>query len=415
MGPLFYTPPLAGVIQQGTSYQDETRVARHWQSKGLDGRGPQFVQYHQGDAPLFGAEFQPGPIGCSQDRLAEKARTADRARVRGEIGAGGFSNVAAPPFDCAMGPSIMGAVRRKPDGMIGRHNPGTSIRSDRQQPIAQTGELAPRMAVLAQLAMLRLRLVHGDQQGGSGIAQRKGHFVIENGGYSALIGSSSLAPPDMHGYRARRRQLMTTHASGLAETDLEQLYAPPSEHIQKAVMPELLPFHAEYLAKATFFCFATGRDAGLDASPRGGPAGFVHALDTKTVAFADWPGNNRIESMRNLTQDHRLGMLFLFPGLDIFMRINGRGRVTDEPTLCAGLAEGTKIPKMAIVVAVDEVLFHCGKAVSRARLWDPASFIDRKSLPTPGQMLAAMTKQDAAVAEAIDAQYDHGVKNDLYG
>ncbi|MGG8896300.1 pyridoxamine 5'-phosphate oxidase family protein, partial [Escherichia coli] len=88
----------------------------------------------------------------------------------------------------------------------------------------------------------------------------------------------------------------------------------------------------------------------------------MHALDTKTVAFADWPGNNRIESMRNLTQDHRLGMLFLFPGLDIFMRINGRGRVTDEPTLCAGLAEGTKIPKMAIVVAVDEVLFHCGKA-----------------------------------------------------
>ncbi|MBS1181274.1 MAG: pyridoxamine 5-phosphate oxidase, partial [Proteobacteria bacterium] len=131
--------------------------------------------------------------------------------------------------------------------------------------------------------------------------------------------------------------------------------------------------------------------------------------------FADWPGNNRIESLRNLAGDDRLGMLFLFPGLDVFMRINGRGRVTDDATLCAHLAEGSKTPKTAVVVTVDEVLFHCGKAVNRARLWDPASRIDRRSLPTPGQMLAAMTQQDATVAEAIDAHYDHAVRTDLYG
>ncbi|RKF18310.1 pyridoxamine 5'-phosphate oxidase [Altericroceibacterium spongiae] len=208
---------------------------------------------------------------------------------------------------------------------------------------------------------------------------------------------------------------MTKAQSGLTETDLDQLYAPPADHIQKAVMSELLSFHVEYLAKATFFCLATGRESGLDASPRGGPRGFVHVLDKKTVTFADWPGNNRIESLRNLTRDDRLGMLFLFPGLDVFMRINGHGFVTDEPALCAKLTEGTKTPKTAIVVTVDEVLFHCGKAVNRACLWNPASRIDRKSLPTPGQMLAAMTKQDATVAEAIDAQYNHAVKNDLYG
>jgi len=201
----------------------------------------------------------------------------------------------------------------------------------------------------------------------------------------------------------------------LAEQDLERLYAPPSEHIQKAVTPELNSFHVDYLAKATFFCLATGGSAGLDASPRGGPPGFVRALDNKTVTFADWPGNNRIESMRNLTFDDRLGMLFLFPGLDLFMRINGRGRIVDDPAHCAALAEGTKIPKTAIVVAVDEVLFHCGKAVNRGRLWDPVSRLDRKSLPTPGQMLAAMTKQNAAVADAIDLQYEHGMRNDLYG
>lgn len=207
---------------------------------------------------------------------------------------------------------------------------------------------------------------------------------------------------------------MTTPDPHLTEADLELLYAPPSEHIQKAVTPELNGFHVDYLAKATFFCLATGGCAGLDASPRGGPPGFVRALDTKTVAFADWPGNNRIESMRNLTVDDRLGMAFLFPGLDLFMRINGRGRIVNDAALCKELAEGAKIPKTAIVVLVDEVLFHCGKAVNRARLWDPASRLDRKSLPTPGQMLASMTKQDAAVADAIDAQYDHGMRNNLY-
>lgn len=197
--------------------------------------------------------------------------------------------------------------------------------------------------------------------------------------------------------------------------DLDQLYDPPMERIQKSVLPELIGFHRDYLAKATFFCLATGRDQGLDASPRGGPAGFVRVLDAKTIAFADWPGNNRIESMRNLGADDRLGMLFIFPGLDVFMRINGHGRVTTDETLRAALAEGTRIPKTAVVVTVDEVLFHCGKAANRARLWDPASLLDRRSLPTPGQMVAAMNNQDASVAAVMDAHYDHAVRNDLYG
>jgi uncharacterized protein len=200
-----------------------------------------------------------------------------------------------------------------------------------------------------------------------------------------------------------------------APPDLDRLYDPPLDHIQKAVMPELISFHREYLARATFFCLATGRDTGLDASPRGGPPGFVHVLDPKKVAFADWPGNNRVESMRNLVEDDRLGMLFLFPGLDVFMRINGHGRISDDAALCADLAEGQKTPKTAIVVTIDEVLFHCGKAINRAKLWAPESRIERRSLPTPGQMVAAMTKQDVAAAQAIDEHYDHAMHNELYG
>jgi len=203
--------------------------------------------------------------------------------------------------------------------------------------------------------------------------------------------------------------------------DLDALYDPPAERIQKAVLDRLIDFHRDYLGAATFFCLATGSSRGLDASPRGGPPGFVHVLDDHHVAFADWPGNNRIESLRNLEQDDRVGMLFIFPGLDIFMRINGRARVRTTPELLDQLAEGGKRPKTAIVVAVDEVLFHCGKAINRAGLWKPEARLDRQALPTPGQMVTAMNaaasgnKPDQAEADQLDAHYDHAVKHDLYG
>lgn len=203
--------------------------------------------------------------------------------------------------------------------------------------------------------------------------------------------------------------------------DLDALYAPPSEMIQKAVTNRLLDFHLEYLKVATFFCLATGGDKGLDASPRGGPPGFVHVLGERAVAYADSPGNNRIESMRNLERDARLGMCFIFPGLEIFLRINGRGRVSTDAALLERLTEGGRVPKTATVVDIDEVLLHCGKAVNRARLWSDDSRLDRRALPTPGQMIAAFGKladPQAQMAEAevahIDEHYTHAVRHDLY-
>lgn len=199
------------------------------------------------------------------------------------------------------------------------------------------------------------------------------------------------------------------------DIDLDQLYAPPAEAIQKAVLAELVPFHRSYLEVATFFCFATGRPHGLDVSPRGGPPGFVHVIDAKTIAFADWPGNNRIESLRNLAEDARAALLFVFPGLDIFLRINGRARVSTDAALLARVGEAGRPPKTAIVVAIDEVLFHCGKAINRARLWEPASRLDRRALPSVGQMKASITGQDRSAAAAIDAHYDASVRRELYG
>ena len=210
-------------------------------------------------------------------------------------------------------------------------------------------------------------------------------------------------------------------ATSDATVDLDALYAPPSEMIQKAVLDHLVDFHLEYLNAATFFCLATGSEQGLDASPRGGPAGFVHALDAHTVAFADWPGNNRIESLRNIERDGRLGMLFIFPGLEIFMRINGRGELSTDPALLARLAEGDRLPKTATVVRIDQVLLHCGKAVNRAKLWRADSQLAPAALPSVGKVIAALGKRDHSQAPMDDAQieqinqhYDHSVRHDLY-
>lgn len=211
------------------------------------------------------------------------------------------------------------------------------------------------------------------------------------------------------------------HFDTLPSPDLDALYDPPAERIQNAVLDRLIDFHRDYLRVATFFCLATGSARGLDASPRGGQPGFVHALDDHHVAFADWPGNNRIESLRNLDVDERVGMLFLLPGLDIFMRINGRARATTDDALLARLSESGKRPKTAIVVAIDEVLFHCGKAINRAGLWRADRHVDRDALPTPGRMVEALNAAaegraaDAAVAGQMDTHYSHAVRHDLYG
>lgn len=196
--------------------------------------------------------------------------------------------------------------------------------------------------------------------------------------------------------------------------DLDQLYDPPSEMIVKGVMPNLLPFHVKYLKVATFFCLASGSAQGLDASPRGGEPGFVHALDDKTVAFADWPGNNRIASLRNLSEDSRIGMLFLFPGLEVFMRINGHGQISTSPDLLARLKENERTPKTAVVVTIDEVLFHCGKAINRAKLWRPESQLARTAVPSLGEMKASLTGIDKAKAQEMDEGYYRAVRGDLY-
>ena len=161
-----------------------------------------------------------------------------------------------------------------------------------------------------------------------------------------------------------------------------------------AVFKEADRISAQYrkLIEAAPFCvIATSGPEGLDCSPRGDPPGFVRVLDEHTVLIPDRRGNNRIDSLRNLVRDPRISLLFLIPGVGETMRINGRAKISTDPKLTESFAMNGKVPRCVLVVTVERAYFQCTKAIIRARLWDETSKVDRKTLPTPGAILAELT------------------------
>jgi PPOX class probable FMN-dependent enzyme len=174
---------------------------------------------------------------------------------------------------------------------------------------------------------------------------------------------------------------------------LEALYsdAPYGPAIFKET-DRITPQYRKLIEAAPFAVIATCGPEGLDCSPRGDPPGFVRVVDEWTVIIPDRRGNNRIDSLRNLVRDPRISLLFLIPGVGETMRINGRARISTDPKLTESFAMNGKVPKCVLVVTVERAYFQCTKAIIRSKLWDPASLVDRKTLPTPGSILAEVTE-----------------------
>ena len=153
----------------------------------------------------------------------------------------------------------------------------------------------------------------------------------------------------------------------------------------------ITPQYRKLIEAAPFVVIATSGPEGLDCSPRGDPPGFVRVIDEKTLVIPDRRGNNRIDSLRNLVRDPRISLLFLIPGVGETMRINGRAKISTDPKLTETFAINGKVPKCVLVVTVETAYFQCTKAIIRSKLWDPASKVDRKTLPTPGSIIAELT------------------------
>ena len=176
--------------------------------------------------------------------------------------------------------------------------------------------------------------------------------------------------------------------------------------------------YAELIAASPFFVLATVGSEGLDCSPRGDLPGFVTVRDAKTLLIPDRKGNNRLDSLKNILSDNRIGMLFLIPGYGETLRVNGRATLSCDPELCTQFEVAGRLPASVMVVHVEAVYFQCSRAVVRAELWKPERQVDRRTLPSPGTILRDITARNTAVETFDGGAYDEAlpacVKATLY-
>lgn len=170
---------------------------------------------------------------------------------------------------------------------------------------------------------------------------------------------------------------------------LKEIYGDVSEASVAKVTRHLTAEYRLMIEKSPFVALSTVGPEGLDCSPRGDRGAVVRVEDERTLALPDWRGNNRVDSLLNIVRDPRVALMFLIPGSNTAMRINGKAVVSVAPDLIESFLMDGKHPRTVVVVSIDEVYFQCARALMRSDLWNPASFVEPSSLPTPGDLLKA--------------------------
>lgn len=216
---------------------------------------------------------------------------------------------------------------------------------------------------------------------------------------------------------------MTTHLlqdAYLVKDDagLRALF-PPTHAIAVQKSMSRLDDHAKaFVARAPFLCIGTQSPEGrADVSPRGDAPGFVQLLDDRTLLIPDRPGNNRLDTLSNIVANPAVGLIFMVPGFDDTLRINGRAQVSRDPALLARFAVNGRLPTVTIVVTIDEAFLHCAKAFRRSRLWDAEAQQDRSQMPSLVKMILDQTTgapEDAAEQARLDAALEVDYRNSMY-
>ena len=186
------------------------------------------------------------------------------------------------------------------------------------------------------------------------------------------------------------------------EAELRAVIGSPTELVQSKIAGRLNDLTRQFIERSPFVCIATASpDGGLDVSPRGDPAGFVRILDERTLFLPERPGNKLADTLTNLLADDRIALLFLIPGVGDTFRVNGRAVLARDERLLAECAVDGKVPKLGIVVTVEEAYTQCSKALIRSDLWNPERHIERTDLPSSGEIMRSLNDP------AFDAeQYD---------
>lgn len=194
---------------------------------------------------------------------------------------------------------------------------------------------------------------------------------------------------------------------------LNALYDEPAIGPLAKEIDYIHPHYRAMIEASPFMIMATSGPEGLDVSPRGDPAGFVHVLDDGTLLIPDRRGNNRIDSMRNIVRDDRVALLFLIPGIGETLRVNGRAAISTAPELIGRFPFKNTLPRSVIVVTAEKVFFQCPKALIRSELWNPDKQISRKALPSTGTILADITAGKVG-GEQYDRDYPERIRTTIY-
>lgn len=199
------------------------------------------------------------------------------------------------------------------------------------------------------------------------------------------------------------------------ETALREIYGTPGDLAARKQLAYLDKHARRFIELSPFLVISTqGADGLGDVSPKGDAPGFVAVLDDRTILIPDRPGNNRIDTLSNLTENPGVGLLFMIPGVNETLRINGRARVIADTALLTQFAVRDRLPKTGILVEVEEMYLHCAKALVRSKLWADDYRVERKVLPSLGQMIADQVEGvEVDVAEA-DRRIADSEKNRLY-
>ena len=205
-------------------------------------------------------------------------------------------------------------------------------------------------------------------------------------------------------------------ASPCDETALRALYPAIPERSRLKELDRLDEHCRHFISLSPFLVIGSSRAGqGMDVSPRGDAPGFVRVLDDRTLAIPDRPGNNRLDTLSNLLAGAEVGLLFMVPGLEEMVRVNGTASLSRDPQLLEGSMVMGKLPRMMIMIAVREVFYHCSKAAKRARLWQDDYRVDPKSVPSLGRILVEQAKlQGKMTVEEADAAVERSYKQNLY-
>jgi PPOX class probable FMN-dependent enzyme len=185
-----------------------------------------------------------------------------------------------------------------------------------------------------------------------------------------------------------------------SEAAIRDIIGSPTDVVKAKLADRLNDLTRQFIERSPFVCVATtGRDGGMDVSPRGDPPGFVRVLNDTTLLLPERPGNRLADTLINLLSDSRIALLFLIPGVGDTFRVNGTGLITDDPDLLEDSAVEGKTPRLGIVVSVREAYTQCPKALIRSDLWNPKNHIERSDLPSNGAILKSLSLPDLDIAE----------------